>query len=53
VAIRAALAAANDRINGRRGAAALLKLQPSTLRAQMKRFDIERATSPAPAQHKE
>jgi formate hydrogenlyase transcriptional activator len=45
-AIRAALAAAKGRINGRGGAAALLKLKPSTLRAKMKRLDVERAASP-------
>jgi formate hydrogenlyase transcriptional activator len=45
VAIRAALDAANGRINGRGGAAALLKLKPSTLRAKMKRLDIERVAS--------
>jgi formate hydrogenlyase transcriptional activator len=41
-AIRVALLAARGRINGSGGAADRLKLKPSTLRAKMKRLDIER-----------
>jgi transcriptional regulator with GAF, ATPase, and Fis domain len=39
--IEAALAATQGRIEGRRGAAALLKINPHTLRARMKKLGIE------------
>jgi transcriptional regulator with GAF, ATPase, and Fis domain len=45
-AIRAALVATKGRINGPGGAAVLLRLKPSTLRAKMKRLDIERDRPP-------
>jgi transcriptional regulator with GAF, ATPase, and Fis domain len=43
--IRRALAAANGRIHGARGAAAMLGINPSTLRSRMQKLNITKQTS--------